>query len=121
MAGISDIRPMLKYDPSSWIAQRYYRDWRDRIRGDSRFDLEQVSPLARARDIRIPLLIAHGEDDKRVPPSQSTKLHEALQRAGRPHEYVLYPGEGHGFEKPEDAIDFLKRVEMFLAAYNPAD
>lgn len=120
-AGISDIRSMLRYDPSNWIARRYYRDWRDRIRGDSKFDLETVSPLARARDIRIPLLIAHGKDDKRVPSSQSTKLHEALQRAGRPHEYVLYPEEGHGFTKPENAVDFLKRVERFLAANNPAD
>jgi dipeptidyl aminopeptidase/acylaminoacyl peptidase len=120
-AGISDIRSMLRYDPSTWIARRYYRDWRDRIRGDSKFDLETVSPLAHARDIRIPLLIAHGKDDKRVPSSQSTRLHEALQRSRRPHEYVLYPEEGHGFTKPENAIDFLKRVERFLAQHNPAD
>ncbi|HET9639126.1 MAG TPA: S9 family peptidase [Allosphingosinicella sp.] len=119
-AGVSDLRPMLRYNPSQWIAQRYYRDWRDRIRGDSKFDLETVSPLARARDIRIPLLIAHGKDDKRVPASQSTKLHEALQRAGRPHEYILYPEEGHGFAKPENAVDFLKRVEAFLGKHNPA-
>ncbi|HLL30188.1 MAG TPA: S9 family peptidase, partial [Allosphingosinicella sp.] len=119
-AGVSDIRPMLKYDPSQWIAQRYYRDWRDRIRGDTKFDLEQVSPLARARDIRIPLLIAHGKDDLRVPAAQSTRLHEALQNAGRPHEYVLYPDEGHGLAKPENAVDFLKRVETFLAKRNPA-
>lgn len=119
-AGVSDIRPMLKYNPGQWIAQRYYRDWRDRIRGDSEFDLETVSPLARARDIRIPLLIAHGKDDSRVPPAQSTKLHEALKRAGRAHEYVLYPEEGHGFAKPENAADFLNRVERFLAVHNPA-
>ncbi|HYI41292.1 MAG TPA: S9 family peptidase [Allosphingosinicella sp.] len=119
-AGISDIRPMLRYNPSQWIAQRYYRDWRDRIRGDSKFDLERVSPLARARDIRIPLLLAHGKDDSRVPPSQSTRLHDALQKAGRPHEYVLYPEEGHGFAKPENAVDFLKRVEAFLEKHNPA-
>jgi dipeptidyl aminopeptidase/acylaminoacyl peptidase len=121
LAGVSDIRSMLHYDPSSWIARRYYRDWRDRIRGDSKFDLEKVSPLAFARDIRIPILLAHGKDDTRVPPSQSTKLHEALEKARRPHEYVLYPDEGHGFTKPADSVDFLKRVERFLAEHNPAD
>lgn len=120
-AGVSDIRSMLRYDPSGWIARRYYRDWRDRIRGDSKFDLETVSPLAQAGQIRIPLLLAHGKDDKRVPPSQSTKLHEALRRAGKTHEYVLYPEEGHGFAKPENAVDFLKRVERFLAQHNPPD
>lgn len=119
-AGVTDIRPMLKYNPGQWIAQRYYRDWRDRIRGDSKFDLEQVSPLAQARRIRIPVLIAHGKDDARVPASQSTRLHEALQKAGTAHEYVLYPEEGHGLSKPENAIDFLKRVEAFLGKHNPA-
>ncbi|HEX8307665.1 MAG TPA: S9 family peptidase [Allosphingosinicella sp.] len=120
-AGVSDIRSMLRYDPSTWIARRYYRDWRDRIRGDPKFDLEKVSPLAHAGEIRIPLLLAHGKDDKRVPPSQSAKLHEALQRAGRAHEYVLYPEEGHGFAKAENAVDFLNRVERFLARHNPSD
>ncbi|HEX8626292.1 MAG TPA: prolyl oligopeptidase family serine peptidase [Allosphingosinicella sp.] len=80
-----------------------------------------MSPLAHAGEIRIPLLLAHGKDDKRVPPSQSTKLHEALRRAGKVHEYVLYPEEGHGFAKPEDAADFLERVDRFLAAHNPAE
>jgi dipeptidyl aminopeptidase/acylaminoacyl peptidase len=120
-AGVSDIRSMLRFDPSNWIARRYYRDWRDRIRGDEKFDLETVSPLAQAGKIRIPVLIAHGKEDKRVPPSQSAKLHEALQRLGRAHEYVLYPEEGHGFDKAENAADFLRRVEGFLAQHNPAD
>jgi dipeptidyl aminopeptidase/acylaminoacyl peptidase len=34
---------------------------------------------------------------------------------------VLYEDEGHGFEDPENAIDFLKRIEAFLKKYNPAD
>jgi dipeptidyl aminopeptidase/acylaminoacyl peptidase len=120
-AGISDIRPMLRYDPAGWVPRRYYRDWRDRIRGDSAINLESVSPLAHAGNIRIPMLIAHGEDDKRVPPSQSRRLHEALERAGRAHEYVIYPEEGHGLSKTEHAVDFLKRLDSFLATHNPAN
>jgi dipeptidyl aminopeptidase/acylaminoacyl peptidase len=120
-AGISDVGAMLRHDKSMLVAQRYYRDWRDRIRGDSKFDLDNVSPIERALDIRIPVLLAHGKNDTNVPPSQSAKLHEALKRAGREHEYVLYPDEGHGFSKPEDAADFMKRVDSFLAKHNPAD
>lgn len=119
-AGISEIREMLHYDPSGWIARRYYRDWRDRIRGDSKFDLERVSPLAHAKEIRIPLLLAHGKKDQTVPFSQTERLHKALLAAHREHEYVLYPEAAHGFAKPEDATDFLKRVDAFLARYNPA-
>jgi dipeptidyl aminopeptidase/acylaminoacyl peptidase len=119
-AGISDVGEMLRVDRSQWIAQRYYRDWRDRIRGDGGFDLARVSPIARAAEIRIPLLIAHGEKDGNVPFAQSKKLHEALVRAHVEHEFVVYPDEGHGFAKVEDSVDFLKRVERFLARHNPA-
>jgi dipeptidyl aminopeptidase/acylaminoacyl peptidase len=119
-AGISDVRAILRYDPSGWVARRYYRDWRDRIRGDSKFDVEKVSPLKHAAELRIPILLAHGQKDKRVPVEQTVKLHQALASAGRPHEFVLYPEEGHGFAKVEDSKDFLTRVERFLAENNPA-
>jgi len=119
-AGISEVRTMLRYDPSTGIARRYYKDWRDRVRGGEGFDLGAVSPVNRAAAIRVPLLIAHGEDDHIVPVAQSRNMHEALRRAKIEHEFVLYPGEGHGFEKAANSIDFLKRVEAFLARYNPS-
>ena len=119
-AGISDLPSMLRYDRKRWIASRYYRDWRDRIRGEKGFDLHDISPIDRAQEIRIPLLIAHGEKDARVPMGQSKRLHEALEKARIAHEYVIYPSEGHGFEKVENSVDFLKRVDAFLAKHNPA-
>jgi dipeptidyl aminopeptidase/acylaminoacyl peptidase len=118
-AGISDVGAMLRFDRSQWIAQRYYRDWRDRIRGDGGFDLARVSPIARAAEIRIPLLIAHGRKDGNVPFTQSKRLHEALLRAKVPHDFVVYPDEGHGFSRVENSVDFLKRIERFLARHNP--
>ena len=32
-------------------------------------------------------------------------------------EYVVYTGEGHGFNKEENVIDFYTRVEKFLATH----
>ncbi len=119
-AGISEVRTMLRYDPSTGIARRYYKDWRDRIRGEEGFDLGAVSPLNRASAIRVPLLIAHGDEDHVVPVAQSRNMHEALRRAKIEHEFVVYPGEGHGFDKAANSIDFLKRVEAFLARHNPS-
>ncbi len=55
-----------------------------------------------------------------MPVAQSAKLHQVLEKARKPHDYVVYDGEGHGFSKPENAADFLKRVEKFLAQHNPA-
>jgi dipeptidyl aminopeptidase/acylaminoacyl peptidase len=117
-AGISDVQSMLRYDRSRFAATRYTKDWRERIRGEG--GLGEVAPLKRVADIRVPILLAHGTDDRVVPQSQSIRFHDAMQAAGKPHEYVLYKGEGHGFQKVENSIDFLERVEAFLKKHNPA-
>ena len=43
-----------------------------------------------------------------------------MRRAKIDHEFVVYPGEGHGFDKAAHSIDFLRRVEAFLALHNPS-
>ncbi|HEY4366147.1 MAG TPA: S9 family peptidase [Steroidobacteraceae bacterium] len=120
-AGISDVAAMLRYDRKTFSAPRYFRSWRERVQGDEGFKLDTVSPLRNLDHIGIPLLIAHGAADDNVPLSQSRKLHEALTKAHKVHEYVVYEGEGHGLADPAHAIDFLKRVDTFLTTYNPAD
>ncbi len=120
-AGISDAPAMLKYDRKHLIASRYFKDWRDRIRGEESFDLGAVSPIKAVERIQIPILIAHGGKDSNVPVAQSTKLHEAMQKAGKLHDYIVYPEEGHSFGNAANAVDFLKKVDAFLAKHNPAE
>jgi dipeptidyl aminopeptidase/acylaminoacyl peptidase len=55
------------------------------------------SPINHVRDIISPLLTLQGEGDKIVPPSQSTKIVNALRKRKVPVAYVIFPGEGHGF------------------------
>jgi dipeptidyl aminopeptidase/acylaminoacyl peptidase len=119
-AGVSDIGAQLKYDRKALLAPRYFRDWRDRVQGKDGITLDSISPAKRAADLKIPILIAHGDADTNVPPAQSKALVDALTKLGRPPEYYVYKGEGHGFAKPEDQVDFLKKVEAFLTRYNPS-
>jgi len=55
-----------------------------------------------------------------VPVTQSQKMHDALVKLKRPHEFVLYKDEGHGLSDPAHATDFLNRMGAFLDKYNPA-
>jgi dipeptidyl aminopeptidase/acylaminoacyl peptidase len=64
--------------------------------------------------ISDPIAIFQGEIDTVVPRSQSDRVVASLQRRGVPHEYHLYPGEGHGFRKTETIEAFFKAVENFL-------
>ena len=73
------------------------------------------SPLSRADQIRIPLLIAQGANDPRVKQAESEQIVTALKEKGIPFEYMLFPDEGHGFAKPENRLRFYAAAERFLA------
>ncbi len=75
------------------------------------------SPLFFADKIEDPVAVFQGEEDKVVPRSQSDEIVDALRRNGVPHEYHLYPGEGHGFRQAETIEKFYQAVEKFLTQY----
>jgi dipeptidyl aminopeptidase/acylaminoacyl peptidase len=119
-AGPTDWRKMLRHDARYIIPQRYMREWRTHLHGEERADLDAVSPLRQQERLTVPLLIGHGERDQRVPVDQSRDLVRALTRRHATLESVFYPEAGHGFTKPSDSADFLRRIEAFLARHNPA-
>jgi len=75
------------------------------------------SPLSRVEAIRTPLLIAQGANDPRVKQAESEQIVTALREKGIPHEYLLFPDEGHGFAKPENRLRFYAAAERFLASH----
>lgn len=75
------------------------------------------SPIFFVDKIQDSLAIFQGEDDVVVPRQQMDEVVSSLQRRGVPHEYHVYPGEGHGFRKSETIVHFYKTVEKFLRKY----
>ncbi len=117
IVGPSNLQTLLETIPPYWApakAQLYKRV------GNPETDKEFLwsrSPLSRARDIRIPLLIAQGANDPRVKQAESEQIVAALAEAGIDYEYMLFPDEGHGFAKPANRIKFYAAAERFLAKY----
>jgi dipeptidyl aminopeptidase/acylaminoacyl peptidase len=117
IVGPSNLKTLLETIPPYWapmIAQLHRRVGNPETDADF---LWSRSPLSRARDIRIPLLIAQGANDPRVKQAESEQIVAALNEAGIDHEYMLFPDEGHGFAKPENRIKFYTAAERFLAKY----
>ena len=60
-----------------------------------------------------------------VEPSYATALiRDVLAARSIPHDYVLYPGEGHGFRRAETIVDALERELAFLGrafGFSPSD
>jgi dipeptidyl aminopeptidase/acylaminoacyl peptidase len=46
----------------------------------------------------------HGANDTNVPVVEADQVVESLKKRGVPVEYVLFPDEGHGFERPRTAF-----------------
>ena len=75
------------------------------------------SPIFHAAKMQDPIAVFQGEIDRVVPCEQSDTIVASLRARGVPHEYHLYPGEGHGWRKQETIDQFYKSVEAFLKTY----
>lgn len=75
------------------------------------------SPIFFVDKIQDTLAVFHGGEDTVVPVKQSDEVVASLRRRGVPHEYHVYPGEGHGFRKSETIEHFYKTAEKFLRQY----
>jgi dipeptidyl aminopeptidase/acylaminoacyl peptidase len=117
IVGPSNLKTLIETVPPYWapmIAQFHRR------LGDPAKDADFLwsrSPLSRADNISIPLLIAQGANDPRVKQAESEQIVAALKAAGIDHEYMLFPDEGHGFAKPENRLRFYAAAERFLAKH----
>lgn len=77
------------------------------------------SPATKAARIGTPLLLLHGDSDPVVNVEQSRRLVANIEAAGGAVEYVEYPGEGHGWKRPETMVDELRRIDELLRRVHP--
>jgi dipeptidyl aminopeptidase/acylaminoacyl peptidase len=76
--------------------------------------LRNTSPFFNADRIRVPLLVAQGANDPRVPQQESDQIVEALRARGVAVDYMVKENEGHGFLNEENRFDFYRSLERFL-------
>ncbi len=76
--------------------------------------LASVSSINRVNDIKVPMMIAHGLNDPRVPVGEAMQLAIALKKRGMDPVEFYAPDEGHGFAKLENRLLFQERMVKFL-------
>lgn len=79
--------------------------------------LKSVSPIYKVDQIKVPLMIAHGANDPRVPLNEAMQIAIALKKAGKPVEELYFPDEGHGFVKEENRLLYAKELVKFFDKY----
>lgn len=75
------------------------------------------SPLRYLSQVKAPLLVLQGENDIRVPAEEARQLVDFLKKQGDVVDAHFYPTEGHGFSKPEDQADALRRTIAWFDIY----
>jgi pimeloyl-ACP methyl ester carboxylesterase len=115
-SAFSDLRTIVE-ERARWfhLPPRYVSAALARAGELGRFPPEQASPLALAPDIRVPVLLLHGEADAKTPAAHSRRIAGAL--AG-PRELLVLPGVGH--DEILGRAEAWQAIEAFLERLLPA-
>ena len=116
VVGISNFLTFLKN------TQDYRRDLRRVEYGDERDPkmaehLQKISPMTNIKNITKPMFIYQGENDPRVPLSESEQMLASLKENGVSTWYVRAKDEGHGMAKKANSDYTYAAITLFLQTF----
>jgi len=117
IAGISHIQEMLKADKSRYGRNHEVLRYLERsISAGSRDSdaLKKISPYFAADQIKIPVLLMHGEDDTVVGFKQSNMMYRAMKKAGKDVELVRLNNEDHYLREGSTRLQALQTLMGFV-------
>jgi dipeptidyl aminopeptidase/acylaminoacyl peptidase len=119
VVGISNLQTLLESMPPYWsgFAEFMYRSYGDPRTEEGRKLLAERSPIHKVDNITKPMLIFHGQNDVRCKVAESDTIVAAMQEKDIPVVYVVYPDEGHGFQKPANRLSYIAMTEAFFARH----
>ncbi|MEO2178530.1 MAG: alpha/beta fold hydrolase [bacterium] len=77
----------------------------------------QNSPIDNVDRISIPVLLVHGDVDRRVMIEQSRKFSEALEKSGKDYIYIEQENGNHHLSLQSHRIEFFEAMDKFLARH----
>ena len=110
VAGFSDI-----------IYEHYHTnipDWDYLEAGDPVTEKEKLmdrSPINHTDKISGPLLLIHGDHDDRVDIGGSQMLYDKLKAEGKPVEFLIMEGQGHGYKGVDNQLRYYRTILDFIA------
>ena len=79
--------------------------------------LDQLSPINKIDQVTAPTLVLHGANDTNVPVIEAEQVVEKLRQRNIPVDYVLFPDEGHGFQKEPNRITATVATVRWFVQY----
>ena len=79
--------------------------------------LKRLSPIHRIDRISTPTIVLHGANDTNVPVVEAEQVVESRDARGVPVKYVLFPDEGHGWDKVENRVTADVEIVKWFEAH----
>jgi dipeptidyl aminopeptidase/acylaminoacyl peptidase len=112
--GVTDL--FLRYSAEGDLPSQARRFSLPTLMGHPERDAAQfraTSPVLRAAEIKVPVLLAQAIHDRRVPPSHADAFEKAARAAGVQVQRINYD-EGHGWSDFNNHADYLRQLEVFI-------
>jgi dipeptidyl aminopeptidase/acylaminoacyl peptidase len=110
--GVYDLR--LMYTRGDIPQSTYGDNYLKMVLGEDESVLWDRSPVAHVDQLKAKVMLIVGGEDRRVPPIQGERLHDALNKAHVEHEWLYQRTEGHGFYDEDNLNKMLASVIQFL-------
>lgn len=108
-AGVTDVA----YLVSSYRRYTNYEVVKEQV-GSDKSELRDRSPISHADAIDIPVLMAHGTDDRSVRVRHSQRMHRELEKEGKDVTYLEFEDGDHHLSAQEDRLAFFTAMDAFL-------
>jgi len=112
--GIADFVTLLA-GTGAWRRDHRAAEYGDPVRDADLF--ARISPIHRAERVVVPVLLAHGTRDPRVPYGESEQFAAALAERQKPVTFLSFDYAGHGFIRPADRTRIYSAVADFFTAH----
>ena len=81
---------------------------------DDPAEYQRLSPIRLVRDIDVPMLILHSENDLRCPINQAEELFVAMRLMRKDVTFYRFPGESHELTRSGSPVHRVQRFEIVL-------
>jgi dipeptidyl aminopeptidase/acylaminoacyl peptidase len=108
IAPVTDL-DQLRNDASGYTNERIVKDF-----VGTGAHLTEGSPLKNVSAIRVPVLLAHGDQDANVAIGHSERMNAALKSGGKPVEFLRFAGLDHQLDDSNARVQLLTRVGTLL-------
>jgi dipeptidyl aminopeptidase/acylaminoacyl peptidase len=99
----------------SWMAAGSKAEYGD---PETQLDLlRQLSPIHKIDRVKAPVLVMHGDHDTNVPLEEAEQVVAALKARRIPVSFIIFPGEGHGWQKISTRVDSNVAVTEWFRKY----